>query len=762
MVSGSDSHGAPVVFSAEKLGISPEDHALNSHNAIVSTYKKLGFLYENYTKTTTETHKIVAQNIFTVLLKEGYLNIQSSKQYYDPKVERFLPDRYVRGTCPMCGANNARGDECPECGEYLEPEELIDPYSTLSDATPVIKETEHYYMDLSALQEPLGKWLNVASENWRKWVKEFSMGWVNQGLAPRPVTRDMKYGIPVPVEGWEDKVLYVWIEAVIGYLSASIEWAQKKGDPSLWEEYWKDQECKHFYFIAGGNVPFHTILWPAEITAYNEKYDNDDLYNDHLLPGETKRSYLNLPFDVPANNMLFYKGKKMSKGDSHGISVDKLIDRYGPDPLRYFFVKYAPEKQDREFIWKDFIDANNNELVANIGNFIFRTLSFCNSRFDNLVPDGEFDKVVQEKISEAFKTVSRSIEDREFVRSIESVLDLGHFANKYFNDEKPWETVKNDPAKASITIYNSIQIVNALRVLLKPFTPFGASKLTSMLNIEDEYDQNIELEQSGNITRTQDNWDFEIVPPGKKLGTPEIIFQKFEYTKDLELLDSTKDTISENYEDLELKIDSKLADIPVVWKKYKNLKIKKLKPDQRNELNIEVMKIIDELQKDRNWRERSLYKGYRDLHEKFSEDVEGAGSVEKLIDIVIKEGQLPKINSFVDIYNFVSIKTGVSIGAHDIDKILGDAEFKVLDEDVEFEEIGTGEKNTARKGEYAYTDKKGVLCRLDTKQSKRTRISEKTTSALVILQGHDHIKEEALKECFKIFDSLLQKFGVQK
>lgn len=760
MVSGSDSHGAPVVFKAEQLGITPQQLASDSHEAIVQTYKKLGFLYENYTTTTTDTHKIVSQNIFKVLLENGYLVVKTSKQYYDPKVERFLPDRYIKGLCPKCKANNARGDECPECGEYLEPEDLLEPYSTLSDTKPVIKETKHYYMDLRALQEPLDVWVTKASKKWRKWVREFSLGWIKQGLEPRPVTRDMQYGVPVPVDGWEDKVLYVWIEAVIGYLSASIEWAEQQGEPSRWEYFWKDPKCKHFYFIAGGNVPFHTILWPAELIAYNERYSDETKYEKYLLPGEMEKKPLTLPYNVPGNNMLFYKGKKMSKGDAHGITVDGLIERFGSDAIRYFFVKYAPEKQDREFIWKDFIDANNNELVATIGNFIYRTLSFCSTKFDKTIPNGKIDTEILNEIENTFIETSKLIESTEFTRSIERILELGRFANKYFNDQKPWETIKTEPDKTQQTIYNAVQLVNAFRLLLKPYTPFAIKKLSFMLNIDDNNDPNDQLELTGKVTDIRDSWKFVEIPVGQKLNDIRIIFPKFEYSQDLREMDSRNSEISEEAESLVLNIDPALKELPVEWKKYHNLKIKKLKPDQRKILDQRIADFIRSLPDD--WKEESAYKGYRELHKKYSTLKEEPGSVEKLIEKIKKEGQLPKINSFVDIYNYLSIISGISIGAHDIDTLMGDANLKVLDENIDFEEIGTGEKNTAMKGEYAYVDQKGVLCRLDTKQSNRTRISEKTKNVLVILQGYENLEKDILKKYLDQLDHLLKDFKVSQ
>lgn len=539
MVSGSDSHGAPVIFKSEELGTTPAELAQKCHEDIVRTFEKLGFVYENYTKTTTQNHKDVVQNIFSVLNDEGYLEIKESQQYYDTKVERFLPDRYVRGTCPNCSATNARGDECPECGAFLDPTDLLDPYSTLSDSKPKLKKTKHFYMNLQKLEPEISKWVRANNRRWRKWVREFTKGWIKQGLEPRAVTRDLSFGIPVPVKGWEDKVIYVWIEAVVGYLSAAIEWAQAQNNPSLWEDFWKNEDCEHYYFIAGGNVPFHTIMWPAEISAYNKKYGTE-LEDKYKLPGEVSNKPLNLPFDVPANKMLFFKGKKMSKGDGSGITIQTLLDKYNPDLIRYFFVRYGPENHDREYIWKDFVDANNNELVANLGNFINRSLTFLYTKFDGAIPEGEFEDEVKDKINETFAKTSELIETSQFVKAMECILELGNFANKYFNDKQPWVTIKSEKEVAGNTIFNTVQLVNAFRLLLRPFTPYSIIKLSEILNITDEYDPTQEVKEKGRVTKYIDQWHFEKIEAGKKINQPSILFEKLEYTDDLKEIDEGK------------------------------------------------------------------------------------------------------------------------------------------------------------------------------------------------------------------------------
>lgn len=529
MVSGSDSHGTPIVFKAEELGISPEELVEESHKEILKTFEELSLIYENYSKTTTENHKEVVQNIFLVLKENGYLYTQKSKQYYDEEVEKYLPDRYVRGTCPNCGATNARGDECPECGEYLSAEDLIDPHSTLSESVPVLRETEHFYLDLKKLEPQIGEWLESNSEHWRTWVREFSKGWIKNGLKPREVTRDMKYGIQVPVEGWEDKVIYVWIEAVVGYLSASIEWAGNINKPSEWESFWKDPKAKHYYFIAGGNTPFHTIIWPAELLAYSEKYDSDELWERYKLPGETRREKLNLPYDVPSNKMLLANGKKMSKGDGVGTTIEELLENYNPDLIRFFFLRYAPENHDREYSIQDIIDSNNNELVANLGNFINRTLTFTHSKFGGAIPNGVLESEVEREIMNAFNSVGNHLERCEFVKATEALLKFGNFANKYFNDKAPWVSLKEERVdEAANTMYNSIQIVNALRLLMRPFTPVSADKISAMLNIENEYDANKVLISDGVVVDAPDTWLFTELESGKELNKPEILFEKLD------------------------------------------------------------------------------------------------------------------------------------------------------------------------------------------------------------------------------------------
>lgn len=761
MVSGSDCHGAPVELAAETQGISPEQLAENSHKEILETYTKLNFLYDNYTSTRTENHKEVVQNIFLTLKEKGFLFKEKSMQYYDPEVKRFLPDRYVKGTCPKCEANNARGDECPECGEFLTPEDLKNPYSTLSDATPLLKKTTHYYLDLPKNAKDLESWVSKAGKNWRKWVVQSTKGMLKTGLQPRPVTRDLKYGISVPLENWEDKCIYVWFEAVIGYLSASIEWAQKRENLSEWEEFWKDSNCEHYYFIAGGNVPFHTVIWPSQLLAYSKKYEEEETFNKYLLPGETIKAPLNLPYDVPANKMLMYKGKKMSKEGEDKITLKYLLNTYNSDLIRYFCTKYAPENQDREFVWKDLIEANNAELVGNLGNFINRVLTFTSTKFDKSVPPGELDTEVEDQISTAFKNCGGYIEKRQFIKAIDTILDLGHFANKYFNDQEPWEDVKNNISNAQNTIYNSIQLVNAIRILLKPFTPETSEKLRVLLNIEQEYDPNYELKETGQVKNFANFWTFTNIEAEHNINEPQIIFQKLEYSENLRNEDeeNVKEVSISQGKGVNLEIDEELKHIPIKWETFNNLKIQK-RNQKVKEWIEEVIEKVKERYKHENWDKEELFEKYRELHQDFSQEEKTKPSAQNLIEIIKEKGTIPNINTLVDICNAVSALTGISIGIHDLSKINEKVYFKTLKEDSKYTPINKQKKEIAKSGEYVYADNEKIICRLDSKQSEETKVTKDTKDALIIVQGNEILDEDELQRALKLLEegiTLIQK-----
>lgn len=757
MVSGSDCHGAPVELEAHKQNTTPEKLAQKNHEEIKATYTKLSFLYDNYTTTMTENHKVVVQNVFKVLEKNNYLSIKKTTQYYDPKAKRFLPDRYIKGTCPKCENFNARGDECPECGEFLSPEDLVNPYSAISDAKPTLRKTKHYYMDLSKTSKELKSWIEKYSPRWRKWVRSSTLGFLKVGLKPRAVTRDISFGVPVPVKGWEEKSIYVWIEAVVGYLSASIEWGSNMEEKNMWEDFWKDPKCEHYYFIAGGNVPFHTIIWPAELIAYNNKYSNKEQFGEYLLPNEKTPEPLNLPFNIPANKILMYKGKKMSKEDKTGITLEELLDSYNPDLIRYFCTRYAPENHDREFVWKDFVDANNNELVANLGNLINRVLSFTETRFESIVPSGELSEEVDKAIQQTFENCSKNIESCSFVRSIEAILELGHFGNKYFNDQAPWEEIKENYTHAENAIYNSIQIVNAIRILIKPFMPKSAEKLGIFLNMKEEYDPNSELEKQGIIENDINCWLFTGIPSGHKINKSEIIFPKIDYSQELKAEDqnSFKEKQLAETREVNLLVEDELKQIPVIWKSFHNIVVKRKDPKVKKWVNDLAEKTVKK-HSEENWQKKEIFKKYTNLHNKYSKEKEIVPSGQTLVEAIKEKGKIPNINTLVDVYNAVSALTGVSIGVHDISKIEGDVKFEILKKNQLLKTIRKKDKFFAKKGEYAYTDEAGVICRLDVKQSDRTKVTNKTTDAFVIMQGHEALSKEDLEKAMRLLEEGLE------
>lgn len=497
MVSGSDMHGTPTTVVAEKEGVKPIIIANRYHLQDKKIFKQFGVSFDLYTKTSTQNHKQLTQSIFLSLLKRGLLFEKITQQSYCSKCKRFLPDRYVEGKCPYCYFKNARGDQCDQCGQTLNSVDLIDPLCKICGSRSIAKKTKHFFLDLPQLEKELKQWVNKQS-HWRKHVREFTLSWLKKGLKPRPVTRDMNYGIPVPVEGFENKVIYVWFEAVIGYLSASIEWAKRKGKPQSWKEYWYDPNCKHFYFIGKDNIPFHTIIWPAILMGYDKN--------------------LQLPYDVPANNFLLLEGKQLSKSRGWYVDAQEMLDNYPPDLTRYFFAVNAPENKDINFSWKQFVERNNNELVAILGNFIHRVLVFTQENFSGRIPEGSLDPKVKREIEKTFISTESFLEKCRFQQAMVEILKLASFSNRYLDLQSPWISIRKEGKKAKETIYNCLQIINALKILFYPFMPFAAERLHEMLG-------------STGTVENNEGWSFNLLDINQKLPKPEVLFEKIDPIK---------------------------------------------------------------------------------------------------------------------------------------------------------------------------------------------------------------------------------------
>lgn len=498
MVSGSDCHGTPITVSADREGLSPQDIIDRYHPKIVETWERLGISFDLYTTTLTENHYATVQEVFLRLLEQGYLEQGTQDQLWDPEAERFLPDRYVEGTCPICGYGEARGDQCDNCGSTLDAIDLINPRSRLSGATPVVRQSEHFLLKLSSLQEGLREWLTPPPAHWRRNVLNTTLGWLNEGLHDRAITRDMSWGVPVPVEGWEAKRIYVWFDAVIGYLSATREWAQAKGEPDAWRRYWEDPGTRAYYFIGKDNIPFHTIVWPAMLLGYGG---------------------LNLPYDVPANQYVnFSAGQKQSKSKGTGTWVLDLLETYSPDVIRFYLTQIMPETSDSEFREEELIRANNDILIATWGNLANRVISMIHRNFEGVVPETgtlapESEGLIR-LAEEAFDAVGREFNECHFRNGLQEALKLAQAANRYLDDRAPWKAVKTDREHAAETLATALNVINALKVLLHPVLPFSTRQLHE------------DLAQPGTII--DQGWRYQRIAAGTRLNPARPLYTKLE------------------------------------------------------------------------------------------------------------------------------------------------------------------------------------------------------------------------------------------
>lgn len=523
MVSGSDSHGTPITVQAEEEGVHPREVFARYHRAFLHNYKRLGISYNLYTHTDTENHHRIAREIFRKLYDQEDLFLASDPQLYDEQAGKFLPDRYVEGTCPHCGFERARGDQCDNCGRTLDPIDLKNPRSKLTGSTPVVRESKHFFIDLPAYTDELVAYVDAQS-HWRPTVRNFVQGWLKEGLKARAMTRDIKWGIPVPVEGYEEKVMYVWFEAVIGYYSASHEWAHHQGTPDAWEAWWKDKNARGYYFIGKDNTPFHTVIWGTELMAYNAD--------------------LNLPYDVPANEFLNLEGDKFSKSRRWAVWLPDFLDHYDPDPLRYYLTAIAPETKDADFTWEGFVTRNNSELVATWGNLVNRVLSFAHKRFDGIVPTpqalDERDKTLLAQVEAAFETVGTLYAQVRLRDALREAMAVARDVNKYLDETAPWKTIKSSPEIAATSVYVAMKAIDSLKVLLAPILPhtseqihaflgyteplFGAQEIVTYHESSRDHDALIyhpTPSEAGNV----DRWHASQLEAGRAFNSPTPLFK---------------------------------------------------------------------------------------------------------------------------------------------------------------------------------------------------------------------------------------------
>lgn len=540
MVSGTDSHGTPVVIAADQEGKSVEQVYKKYHDGFLELFQQAGISYDLFTTTHSENHFKVSQSMFLALEKNGFLFKQFSKQWYSPAAGKFLPDRYVEGTCYICGFEGARSDQCDNCGNVLEPEKLINPRAKTGDGALELRETEHYYLDLSKLEPEVEKFLRERSGHLRDTVLGESLGKIEaEGLKPRPITRDLDWGIPVPTQepGWEGKRLYVWFEAVIGYLSAAIEWAHVSGKPDAWKDWWANPHARQFYFIGKDNIFFHTSLWPAELMGVGPQFG--EIFNQQPFP-------LTLPYDVPANQFMNLEGQKISGSRNWAVWGRDFLTRYDPDALRYYLTINMPENKDSDWDWQEFVARNNNELVATWGNLANRVLSFCYRNWDGRVPAVELaalrpaDRDLLAFVEESFQTVGGHLDRVQLRAALQENLRIAALVNQYLDQTAPWSTLKKNRDEAALSVFTALRAIDSLKTLFAPFLPFTSERLNVMLG----YDQPLfgqqfpdEVEDSLGSHRVlryrppegaRNRWVPSSLAPGARLNQPEVLFKKLE------------------------------------------------------------------------------------------------------------------------------------------------------------------------------------------------------------------------------------------
>ncbi len=504
MVSGSDEHGTPITVRADKEGISPREFVARYHARILEIWRRLGISWDLYTETTTENHYRVTQDFFLTLQRKGYIFKDTMESPYCPTDRRFLPDRYVEGTCPYCGYEDARGDQCDNCQRTLDPVQLINPRCKICGSTTSqieIRATEHFFLDLPQFQKLLEEWL-ASKDYWRPNTLAFTKSWLAEGLKPRAITRDLDWGVPLPFDGYPDKRIYVWFDAVIGYLSASIEWAERQGQPDRWKDWWvttpeQPLPSKAWYFIGKDNIPFHTVIWPAMLMGYGN---------------------LVLAWDVPAMEYMNMSGRKASTSRGNVVWTSDALDKVGPDPLRYYLLANAPEGRDSDFTYEECIRRNNDELVATYGNAVHRALTFIQSRFEGRVPQPgelrEADHAMLDTVREGFAKVGASLEGAHFKNGLNEAMNVARAANRYLDEQAPWKAIKTDPQAAATTLFTMTQVISGLKTLFSPFLPFSSEKLQRTLGLEGQ--------ASGG------RWEPEEIPAGRALPKPEPLFAKLE------------------------------------------------------------------------------------------------------------------------------------------------------------------------------------------------------------------------------------------
>jgi methionyl-tRNA synthetase len=521
MASGTDEHGTPITYEADKEGIAPRAFVDHNNALIVEDLRRLGMTYDIFTRTTTANHYRVTQELFLKLFEKGYLVKKTQMGAFDTVSGRTLPDRYIEGKCPICGFPDARGDQCDNCGNQLDPIDLIEPHQRGSDAPVEFRETEHFFFDLPAFGEQLKEWIE-RHDDWRPNVRKYSLEFV-RNLKQRAITRDLDWGVPVPLSGWQDnphKKIYVWFDAVIGYLSASIEWAQQRGEPDAWKDWWQNPDAWHYYVMGKDNITFHTVLWPAILMGAGD---------------------LHLPDEIVASEYLNMAGKKLSTSRGQVILVHDVLERYDADALRYYLMIAGPENQDTDFTWAEFVRRNNDELVATWGNLVHRTLVNAHRNFGAVPEPGQLtakDDTLISEVEVALDHVALQLGQARFQVALKHAMTIAAKVNVYLGTEQPWHTIKTDRARAGTVLYVALRCVDNLKTMLTPFLPFSCQRLHEMLGYGDviaPQPEVREFSENGVVHNVltgdypiENRWRPSVLAPGHPLPEPKALFKRLD------------------------------------------------------------------------------------------------------------------------------------------------------------------------------------------------------------------------------------------
>lgn len=550
MVSGTDEHGTPLLVQADKEGVTVRELADRYNRQIVTDLAGLGLSYDMFTRTTTRNHYSVVQELFKGLYENGYMLKETTQGAISPSTGRTLPDRYIEGTCPICGADGARGDQCDECGNQLDPVDLINPVSKINGETPEFIETEHFLLDLPSVKDALEAWLKTR-EDWRPNVLKFSLNLL-EDMRPRTMTRDIDWGIPIPVEGWEEnsaKKLYVWFDAVIGYLSSSIEWAHRTGNPDAWKDFWQNDNARHYYFQGKDNITFHSQIWPAQLLGYAGKgAKGGDLH---------KYGELNLPTEIVSSEYLTMSGSKFSSSKGVVIYVKDFLAEFGPDALRYFIAVAGPENNDTDFTWDEFVRRINNELANGWGNLVNRTVSMAHKNFGEVPAPAaleDADKAILQLAGDTFAAAAANLEQSKFKQAITAIMHVVGEANAYIAAMEPWKLAKDETQRERLAtvLWTALQVVSDCNVMLTPFLPFTAQKVHETLGRDGVWAAQPEIQEvvddipvelvgvglppenhpypiiTGDYTAQQATWQRVDVVPGTSLSKPKPLVAKLD------------------------------------------------------------------------------------------------------------------------------------------------------------------------------------------------------------------------------------------